>query len=173
LARHLGARVIAASRGTKLVACREAGAEALIDYEAEDLKEAARKAASTGVDVVIDPVGGRWAEPALRAMNRGGRFVTIGYTDGEIPKVPLNLVLLKGISIHGFAMGSFAADHPELAKRDRAEVMALFSQRKVGAHVSAVYPLERTVEALQRVARREATGKVVILCRPESSRSAS
>jgi NADPH2:quinone reductase len=165
VARHLGGRVIAASRGDKLAACREAGAEVVIDYEREDLKERIRAASGAGASVVVDPVGGPWAEQALRAMRWGGRYVTVGYASGEIPRIPVNLLLLKGVSMMGFAMGPFAEHHPDTARRDRTEVLGLFAVGKLKTQIAEVYPLERIVEALNRVARREVAGKVLIRCR--------
>lgn len=163
----MGARVIAAaSSPEKLRLCRERGAEATIDYEHEDLRRRIRELTGDGAHAVIDPVGGPYAEPALRALRRGGTFVTVGYAAGAIPAIPLNLVLLKGITIRGFEMRTFPADQPAAAARDTRELMAMFSARKLRPYVGARFPLADTPKALRMVADRGALGKVVITVRP-------
>jgi NADPH2:quinone reductase len=163
LAQLLGARVLAAaSTDEKLEVCRARGAEAVVNYETEDLKARTRDLTGGGGDVVIDPVGGAYAEQALRAMRWRGRFVTVGFASGEIPRIPLNLVLLKGMSVMGFEFGSFITNEPALAERDRAEVMALLAEGRINPHVSNVYPLEEAAAAIREVAERRATGKVLI-----------
>jgi len=128
LAKHLGARVLAAaSSDEKLAVCHERGAEALVNYERDDLKVAMKELTGGGADVVIDPVGGPYSEPALRATRWGGRFVVVGFASGEIPRIPLNLVLLKGVVIKGFEFRTFAEHAPEASRRDRAELLALFA----------------------------------------------
>ena len=113
------ARVLAAaSSPEKLEVCRAAGAEAVIDYETEDLKERIKEITGGGADVVLDPVGGRYAEQALRATRWGGRFVTLGFASGEIPRIPLNLVLLKGVIVKGFEIRTFSEHAPAESKRD-------------------------------------------------------
>jgi NADPH2:quinone reductase len=163
LAKHLGARVLAAaSNEGKLAVCHERGAEALVNYERDDLKVAIKELTGGGADVVIDPVGGPYAEPALRATRWGGRFVVVGFASGEIPRIPLNLVLLKGVVIKGFEFRTFAEHAPEASRRDRAELLALFADGKVRPYVSSVYPLDGVADALREVAERRALGKVVI-----------
>jgi len=163
LAKHLGARVLAAaSSDEKLAVCHERGAEALVNYERDDLKVAMKELTGGGADVVIDPVGGPYSEPALRATRWGGRFVVVGFASGEIPRIPLNLVLLKGVVIKGFEFRTFAEHAPEASRRDRAELLALFADGKVRPYVSSVYPLDRVADALREVAERRALGKVVI-----------
>ena len=163
LAHLLGAKVLAAAAGPeRLEVCADLGADALVDYAGEDLKERIKELTDGGADVVIDPVGGPYSEPALRAMRRRGRFVTVGFASGEIPRIPLNLVLLKGIVIKGFEMRTFMLAEPELCRRDREELMELFEQGRIQPHVSAVFPLEEIREALRAVAERKTTGKVVI-----------
>ena len=105
---------------------------------------------------------GPYAEPALRAMRRRGRFVTVGFASGEIPSIPLNLVLLKGVTIKGFEMLTFMLQEPELLHRDQAELFELFASGDVHPHVSAVFPLDDVREALRAVAERRTTGKVVL-----------
>lgn len=163
IAQILGGRVVAAaSTDEKLAVCTERGAEAVINYETEDLKVRLRELTDGGADVVIDPVGGSYAEQALRSMRWRGRFVTVGFASGEIPRIPLNLVLLKGMSVIGFEMGSFFMKEPELTQRDRAEMMALLEEGRIQPYTSNVYPLDRAVEAFHDLAERRATGKVLI-----------
>lgn len=164
LAKILGARVLAAaSSPAKLEVCAARGADALVDYTVEDLKDRIKVVTGGGADVVIDPVGGRWAEEALRATRWGGRFVTVGFASGEIPRIPLNLVLLKGVVVKGFEIRTFAQHAPEEAARDAAELQALFAGGTVTPHISASFPLEEAGAALRSLADRTATGKVVIL----------
>ncbi len=163
LAALLGAEVIAAaSSPEKLAVCRERGASHTIDYTADDLRTGLRAAAPGGVDVVIDPVGGPFAEQALRSTRWGGRFVTVGFASGEIPRIPLNLVLLKGVIVKGFEIRTFAEHAPELAARDEQELLALVADGRLVPRVSSVHPLERAAEALREVADRRAIGKVLV-----------
>jgi NADPH:quinone reductase-like Zn-dependent oxidoreductase len=163
IAQILGGRVVAAaSTDEKLEVCKERGAEAVINYETEDLKVRLRELTDGGADVVIDPVGGRYSEQALRSMRWRGRFVTVGFASGDIPRIPLNLVLLKGMSVVGFEMGSFFMKEPELTQRDRTEMMALLEEGRIQPYTSNVYPLDRAVEAFHDLAHRRATGKVLI-----------
>ena len=163
LARVLGGRVIAAaSSADKLEVCRQRGAEVLIDYQQEDLKERIKEITRGGADVVIDPVGGPYSESALRATRWGGRFVTVGFAAGEIPRIPLNLVLLKGVVVRGFELGSFASHSPADAARDRAELDELFSGGRIRPHVSGAYPLDQVSAALEELADRRAIGKVLV-----------
>jgi NADPH:quinone reductase len=163
LAHHMGAKVLAAAAGKeRLAVCEERGADAIVDYRSEDLKARVKELTDGGADVVIDPVGGPYAELALRAMRRRGRFVTVGFASGEIPSIPLNLVLLKGVTIKGFEMLSFTLAEPELFQRDQAELFELFASGDVHPHVSAVFPLDDVREAFRAVAERRTTGKVVL-----------
>jgi NADPH:quinone reductase len=160
----LGARVAAAASSTaKLAVCSERGAEATVDYTAEDLKLRARELTDGGPHVVIDPVGGAYSEQALRAGRPGCRFVTVGFASGEIPRIPLNLVLLKDVAIVGFDIRTFSTYHPAEAERDRAELQDLLATGRLRPYVSATYPLTDAVAALELVADRGAVGKVVIL----------
>ena len=164
LAVALGAEVIAAaSSPEKLALCRERGATHTIDYSVTDLRDGIRECAPDGADVVLDPVGGPLAERALRATKWGGRFITLGFASGEIPRIPLNLVLLKGPIIKGFEIRTFAQYAPQEAARDERELLELLASGKVAPHISAEYPLERAAEALRFVADRKATGKVLII----------
>ena len=163
LAAVLEAEVIAAaSTPEKLELCRQRGANAVVNYAEHDLRDAIRAVAPEGVDVVIDPVGGPYAERALRTLRWKGRFVTVGFASGEIPKIPLNLVLLKGCVIKGFEIRTFAKVEPELAKRDEAELVALLASGKITPHISAVHDLDHAADALDEVAGRRSTGKVLL-----------
>ncbi|MGH3577094.1 MAG: zinc-binding dehydrogenase, partial [Mycobacterium sp.] len=112
--------------------------------------------------VVIDPVGGPYAEQALRGLARGGTFVTLGYAAGAIPAIPLNLVLLKGITIRGMEIRTFTGDHPDEAARDVRELEQMFTDGRVRPYIGARFPLSDTAAALRHVAERKAIGKVVI-----------
>jgi NADPH2:quinone reductase len=159
----MGARVIAAaSSEAKLDLCRKYGAVAGIDYSREDLKVRAKELTGGGADVVIDPVGGPYAEQALRATRWGSRYVVLGFASGEIPRIPLNLVLLKGVIVRGMEMRSIAENVPDLVARDQRELRDLFMKGRIHPHVSAVYPLAETPKALQSMLDRTATGKVLI-----------
>jgi len=159
----LGARMIAAaSSAEKTALCLQRGAEVAIDYTTEDLKVRLKEITGQGVGVVIDPAGGPRAEQALRALRWGGRFVTVGFASGEIPRIPLNLVLLKGVIVTGFTMEGFGAHQSEDRARDVAELAALASAGRATPYVSATYPLEDTGRALSDLAERRAMGKVLV-----------
>lgn len=121
-----------------------------------------KAAAPNGIDVVLDPVGGRYAEPALRSLRIGGRFVTVGYASGDIPSIPLNLVLLKGISIRGFEFRTFMAARPEEFARNTAELAELMSSGRLRPRIDRSYPLSETPAAMRSIAERRAVGKVLI-----------
>ncbi len=164
IGKAMGARVIAAaSSDAKLAVCRQHGADELINYAAEDLRSRVKAiTAGKGVDVVYDPVGGPYSEPALRDMAWNGRFLVVGFAAGEIPKVPLNLALLKGCSIVGVFWGAFTRNEPEHNRRNNEELLKLFAAGKVKPHIHATYPLERAAEALNEVLYKRVSGKVVL-----------
>jgi len=163
LGAELGARVVAAaSSADKLALCLERGAESAIDYRTEDLKARIKEITADGAHVVIDPVGGPSAEQALRALRWGGRFVTVGFASGEIPRIPLNLVLLKGVVVTGFTMEGFARHQAEDRARDQAELAALARAGRAVPYISATYPLEQVDRALSDLAERRAMGKVLV-----------
>ena len=161
----LGARVIAcASSDEKLALAREHGADALINYAASDLRERIREVtAGKGVDVVYDPVGGGYAEPALRSLAAGGRYLVIGFASGEIPKIALNLLLLKVVSLVGVFWGAFAKAQPQRNAANLAELFTWYTQGRLRPHVSATFPLERYHEALDALVQRKVVGKVVLV----------
>lgn len=159
----LGANVTAvASSDEKLAVAREHGATNVINYRAGDLRGALKAALPKGADAVIDPVGGDLSEPALRALRWQGRFVTLGYAAGDIPKIPLNLVLLKGAIITGFQMRDFGANEPaEFAAGDR-QLFQLLAEGRANPYVGARYAFADVAAALRHVADGKAIGKVVL-----------
>jgi NADPH2:quinone reductase len=164
LAKALGARVIAAaSSAEKLEVCRALGADALIDYGKESLKDRAKALSSGGVDVVVDPVGGDYADAALRATGWNGRYLVIGFASGNIPRVPLNLVLLKGCQIVGVFWGMAVAKDPEKNRQNVAHLFQLIVDEKLHVKIDETLPFSKTSEALQRIARREVKGKLVLV----------
>jgi NADPH2:quinone reductase len=163
LAVAMKARVLAAaSSPEKLALCRQRGAEATVDYDREDLKSRIRELTSDAARVVLDPVGGPYSEPALRGLARGGTFITLGYAAGTIPSIPLNLVLLKGITIRGMEIRTFMGDRPDDAARDMQELAEMFAAGTVRPYIGARFPLSDTPAALRHVAERKVLGKVVI-----------
>jgi len=159
----MGARVIAAaSTDDKLEVCRQHGAHEVINYSTEDLKQRVKElTGGLGADVVYDPVGGDYAEAALRATAWEGRFLVIGFTAG-IPRPPLNLVLLKGCDIVGVFWGAFVMRDPQRHLANVAELMEWFVAGKLKPHVSGTYPLANVADALNEVGNRKVKGKVVI-----------
>jgi NADPH:quinone reductase len=163
LAVAMKARVIAAaSSREKLDLCLRRSATAAVNYDQEKLRDRIREITGTGADVVLDPVGGPYAEPALRALARGGTFITVGYAAGSIPAIPLNLVLLKGITVQGMEIRTFMGDHPDEAARDLRELGEMLATGAVRPHIGARYPLPDSGAALRHVADRKALGKVII-----------
>jgi NADPH2:quinone reductase len=165
LGKAMGARVIAAaSSDEKLAVCREHGADECINYTSEDLKERIKTlTVGKGVDVIYDPVGGNYSETALRGMAWEGRYLVIGFAAGAIPRIPLNLTLLKGCSIMGVFWGSFASRDPQRNQAHLRELMAWYLEGRVKPHVSATYPMDRAADALNDLLARKVTGKAVLL----------
>jgi NADPH:quinone reductase len=163
LAVAMKARVLAAaSSPEKLELCRQRGAAATVDYDREDLKSRIRELTGDAARVVIDPVGGPYSEPALRGLARGGTFITLGYAAGTIPAIPLNLVLLKGITIRGMEIRTFIGDRPDDAARDMQELAQMFAAGTIRPYIGARFPLSETPAALRHVAVRKVLGKLVI-----------
>jgi NADPH2:quinone reductase len=164
IGKALGARVIAcASSAEKLAVCREHGADALIDYSREDLRERIKALTDgRGVDVIYDPVGGPYTEPAFRSIAWRGRLLVVGFAAGDIPKLPLNLALLKGASIVGVFWGDFARREPRQFAESARQLARWYAEGKLRPHVSQAFPLERAVDALKLMAARQVKGKVVI-----------
>lgn len=161
----LGMRVIAAaSSEAKLTAARDHGADETIDYTREDLRERVKAlTGGRGVDVVYDPVGGDFAEPALRSVGWRGRYLVVGFAAGEIPKIPINLLLLKGSSLVGVFWGDFVRREPALNATNMKQLFAWLRERQIHPHISRRYPLSRAADALDALLAREAVGKLVIL----------
>jgi len=158
-----GAAVTAvASSADKLDAAKACGATRFINHRDGDLRQALRDTLPEGCDVVVDPVGGDLSEPALRSLRFGGRFVTVGYASGTIPRIPLNLVLLKGIEIRGFEFRGFAAHRGEEMVRGEQELLALLGAGKATPYVGAGFDLAGAADALAFVAEGKAVGKVLL-----------
>jgi NADPH:quinone reductase len=159
----LGGTVTAvASSQEKLDVAASYGARKLVDHRAGDLRSALRECLPGGGDVVVDPVGGDLSEPALRALRPGGRFVTCGYASGTIPRIPLNLVLLKGVTVLGFEFLDFITRFPDELRSNEAELVELLATGRVVPHIGASFPLDAAAAALRHVADGKAIGKVVI-----------
>jgi NADPH2:quinone reductase len=165
----MGAHVIAAaSTNEKLEICKQYGAEQVINYTTEDLKERVKQLTpGRGVDVVFDPVGGDYSEAALRGMAWGGRFLVIGFTSGEIPRISLNLPLLKTCSIVGVFWGNFVERDARHNQENLQELLTWFAAGKLKPHISATYPLERAADALNDMIQRRVKGKVVLVTSEE------
>jgi NADPH:quinone reductase len=165
IAKALDARVIAAaSTDDKLAVCREHGADEVINYGTGGLREQiARLTHGAGPDVIVDPVGGPYTEPALRSIAWRGRLLVVGFAAGEIPRIPLNLTLLKGCSISGVFWGEFTRREPQRFAEGMRLLTRWFAEGKLKPHISATFPLDRTPEALTLMASRQVTGKVVIV----------
>jgi NADPH:quinone reductase len=168
IGKALGARVIAAaSSDEKLAVCKAHGADALINYGALDaagLREAIKAATDgKGPDVIYDPVGGVYAEPAFRSIAWRGRYLVVGFANGEIPKLPLNLSLLKGASLVGVFWGEFTKREPKANMAAMLQMMGWMAEGKIKPLVSARYGLHDVPAALNALASRQAAGKVVIV----------
>jgi NADPH2:quinone reductase len=161
----LGARVIAAaSSAAKLAVCREHGADELINYAGEDLRERVKAlTAGRGVDVVYDPVGGIYTEPALRSCAWRGRHLIVGFANGEIPRIPANLTLLKGCAVVGVFLGDYIRREPARVAADLATLFKWLGAGKLRPHVAGTYPLARGGEAIRALMERRVSGKLVIL----------
>ncbi len=160
----LGARVIAcASSEEKLAVCLEHGAHDTIDYAHEDLRERIKAlTGGQGVDVVCDAVGGPYTEMALRSTAWRGRLLVVGFAGGEIPKIPLNLTLLKGCAIVGVFWGEFARREPSRWNDSVARLCRWYAEGKLKPHISERFPLDRAAAALQMMAARQVKGKIVL-----------
>jgi NADPH2:quinone reductase len=165
IGKALGARVIAAaSSDEKLAVCRAHGADELINYTTSDLREAIKAATGgKGPDVIYDPVGGPYSEPALRSIAWRGRHLVVGFAAGEIPKLPWNLMLLKGASVVGVFWGDLVRKEPQANLAAMRQILDWMAQGKLRPLVSARYPLADTAQALNDMAARKVTGKVVIV----------
>lgn len=163
LGKAMGATVIAgASSDEKLAVCREHGADEVVNYAREDIKDRVRELSGGGVDVVYDPVGDKFAEPAFRALGWEGRYLVVGFAGGDIPKLPLNLALLKSADLRGVFWGQWIARNPEKHRANVAAFLAMAADGRIKPRISAAYPLEEFVKAYDDIAERRAMGKVVL-----------
>ena len=164
IAKLMGARVIAvASNDEKLAVCRAHGADELLNYATTDLKTGLRElTGGKGVDVVYDCVGGDYSEAALRSIAWGGRLLVIGFAAGAIPKIPLNLYLLKNASAVGVFWGEMIMREPEQHRANMIEVLDWCAKGRLKPHVHATYPLARIGEAIMALDKRQVTGKLIV-----------
>jgi len=160
----MGARVIAcASSEEKLAFAKAHGADETVNYASTDLRDALKRLGGpNGIDVVYDPVGGPYAEPALRSLGWEGRYLVVGFAAGDIPKIPLNLVLLKSCDIRGVLWGSWTVRDPKGQLALMKDIAAWCAEGKLSAHVHAAYPLAETAAALKAIAERKVMGKIVL-----------
>jgi len=164
LGKLMGARVIAcASSQEKIAFARGHGADDGINYSKDDLKDALRRATDgRGADVIYDPVGGTYSEAALRSMAWLGRYLVIGFAAGEIPKLPLNLVLMKVCDVRGVYWGSWIERDKPGHRANTTQLLAWLAEGKLSSHVHAIYPLDQAAEALKAIAGRKVMGKVIL-----------
>lgn len=165
LGKIMGAKIIAcASTDEKLALCKEYGADECINYSKEDLKNRIKELTDgKGADVVYDPVGGNFSEAALRATGRGGRFCVVGFATGDIPKIPMNLPLLKECQIVGIFWGQFAMKDSMKNMANTMELLQFYFDKKINPHIHATYPLEEAHLALEEMENRKVKGKVVVV----------
>jgi NADPH2:quinone reductase len=164
IGKAIGARVVAAaSSDEKLAICRDHGADESINYSTEDLREGIKRTCGkTGPDVIYDPVGGKFSEAAFRSIAWRGRHLVIGFANGEIPAIPLNLTLLKGASLVGVFWGSFVQREPQNQTKGIAEMLGWMKEGKIKPLISKTYTLDEAPQALRDMADRKVTGKIVI-----------
>jgi len=164
LGKLMGAKVIAAaSTDEKLELCLKYGADQTINYSKVDLKSTIKElTGGKGADVIYDPVGGDYSEAALRGTAWNGRFLVVGFAAGTIPKIPLNLPLLKGASIVGVFWGGFAMGNPKANMQNTTTLMQWYDEGKLKPHIHGIYDLKDTAIALQEMMERKVQGKLVI-----------
>ena len=164
IGKAIGARVVAcASTDDKLAVCKQHGADAIINYTKEDLREAIkRECGKNGPNVIYDPVGGKYSEPAFRSIAWRGRYLIIGFAYGEIPALPFNLPLLKGASLVGVFWGEFVKREPAKNQQGLAEMMGWIAEGKLKPLISKTYSLKEAPQALMDIAARRVVGKIVI-----------
>ena len=164
LAKRMGAKVIAAaSTKDKLALCEQFGADEVIHYQEDNLKDRIKELTNgKGVDVIFDPVGGSFSEAALRAIAWKGRHLIVGFANGEIPKIPVNLTLLKGASIVGVFWGAFAQKEPQKSLANIHQLLTWFSEGKINPHIDKTYSLQEAPKALEDMMHRRVKGKIVI-----------
>ncbi|TBV08555.1 NADPH:quinone oxidoreductase family protein [Phytopseudomonas dryadis] len=167
IGKAMGARVIAAaSSAAKLTVAKNAGADELIDYATQNLKDEIKRLTNgQGADVIVDPVGGVLFDQAIRGIAWNGRLLVIGFASGRIPELPVNLALLKGAAVLGVFWGAFAQRQPADNAANFQQLLQWFAEGKVKPLVSQTYPLERAAEAITALGQRKAVGKLVIQVR--------
>ncbi|MEZ5843391.1 MAG: NADPH:quinone oxidoreductase family protein [Hyphomicrobiaceae bacterium] len=173
VARLIGARVIACASAGKADVCRQHGADVFIDYDSTPLKEALREAtAGRGVDMVYDCVGGRHAEPALRATAWQGRYLVVGFAAGDIPALPLNHVMLRGVDVLGVNWGEAVSRAPEAHRAAMRQVLGWIAEGRLAPRIHAKYPLSEIADAIRALDARAVAGKVVITMMPDADERA-
>jgi NADPH:quinone reductase len=164
LAKVMGAKVIAAaSTPEKLALCKQYGADEIINYSTEDLRVRVKEiTGGQGVDVAYDPVGGAAGVTAFRSLRPGGRFLVVGFAGGEVPAIPINLILIKRSSVLGVFLGNWIIANEAVSRENMQELCRFFVEGRIDAHISARYPLERAGEAIEHVATRKVEGKAIL-----------
>ncbi|MBI3701490.1 MAG: NADPH:quinone oxidoreductase family protein [Afipia sp.] len=164
LGKLLGLKVIAcASSDEKLAFAKQHGAEMTINYAKDNLRDKLKEiGGEKGIDIVFDPVGGDFAEVGVRSLAWGGRFLVIGFANGQIPKIPLNLALLKGCDIRGVFWGAYMKRDPKHGRAALEQLMKWAAEGKISSHVDRTFPLDKTTDALKVLAERKAMGKVIL-----------
>jgi len=172
IAKAFNARVVAGvSSEEKAVVCRDYGADDVVIYGTEKLDKEGQKTLSAqlkekskkgGYDIIYDPIGDCYAEPALRTINWKGRYLVIGFAAGEIPKIPLNLTLLKGCAIVGVFWGSFTSYEPQQNVKNIIEIGKLITIGKINPFISKSIPMESAIDAIKMIGERKIVGKVVL-----------
>jgi NADPH:quinone reductase len=164
IGKAMGATVIACcSTDDKVDFCLKLGADAGINYTSQDYREEVKRiTGGKGTDVLYDPVGDKWAEPAVRSMAWKGRYLVVGFAGGDIPKIPLNLLLLKGCDLRGVYWGEFTKREPLLHAENVTQLLSWAMQGKISAHIDKIYPLEEAVMALNDLKNRKVKGKALL-----------
>lgn len=165
IGKALGAKVIAAaSSEDKLDFCRANGADMTINYSTEDLKKRTKELTEgKGADVIYDPIGDKFTEPALRAIAWKGRYLIVGFAAGDIPQIPMNLPLLKGCQIVGVFWGGFFRNEPQKNAENFGTIIKWFAEGKLTSRIHAQYPLEKVAEAMNAMTNKEVKGKIVLV----------
>ncbi|MCI4668617.1 MAG: NADPH:quinone oxidoreductase family protein [Bacteroidia bacterium] len=164
LGKLMGARVIAcASTSEKLELCKQFGADDVINYEEEDLKKRIKELTDgKGADIIYDPVGGKYSEPALRACGWEGRYLVVGFAAGDIPSIPLNIPLLKGCQVMGVFWGNFALSNPQQSMMNTMQLIQWYGEGMLKPHIHKTLPLEKAPAALEEIMARQVKGKIVL-----------